>query len=295
VLLVHERYRQRAGEDAVFDAELELLRGMGHPVDTLVVDNDAIPDDPGLGQKIRLGVETIWSRRGAGLVSRRLAARPVDVVHVHNTFPLLAVDLRRGPLVGAAVVQTIHNYRPICPAATLFRDGRPCEDCVGRAVAWPSVVHGCYRDSRVQTLPIAAMLATQRVTSRRNVDAFIALTKFAASKLAEAGCRPIESTSRRTSSRPTRARGPAAARVPVRRPARAGEGHRHDHRRGAAPRCRDRRPRRRRRTGGGPTAPRRRPIRLSDPQAALTDPPSSPNLPPVARSCSRRSGTRACR
>lgn len=189
MLLVHERYRQRAGEDAVFDAELELLRGMGHPVDALVVDNDAIPDDPGLGQKIRLGVETIWSRRGAGLVSRRLAARPVDVVHVHNTFPLLSPSIYGAVRSsGAAVVQTIHNYRPICPAATLFRDGRPCEDCVGRAVAWPSVVHGCYRDSRVQTLPIAAMLATQRVTrSWQNVDAFIALTEFAASKLAEGG------------------------------------------------------------------------------------------------------------
>lgn len=189
MLLVHERYRQRAGEDAVFDAELELLRGMGHPVDALVVNNDAIPDDPGLGQKIRLGVETIWSRRGAGLVSRRLAARPVDVVHVHNTFPLLSPSIYGAVRSsGAAVVQTIHNYRPICPAATLFRDGRPCEDCVGRAVAWPSVVHGCYRDSRVQTLPIAAMLATQRVTrSWRNVDAFIALTEFAASKLAEGG------------------------------------------------------------------------------------------------------------
>lgn len=189
MLLVHERYRQRAGEDAVFDAELELLRGMGHPVDALVVNNDAIPDDPGLGQKIRLGVETIWSRRGAGLVSRRLAARPVDVVHVHNTFPLLSPSIYGAVRSsGAAVVQTIHNYRPICPAATLFRDGRPCEDCVGRAVAWPSVVHGCYRDSRVQTLPIAAMLATQRVTrSWQNVDAFIALTEFAASKLAEGG------------------------------------------------------------------------------------------------------------
>ena len=189
VLLVHERYRQRAGEDAVFDAELELLRGMGHPVEALVVDNDAIPDDAGLGRKLRLGVETVWSTRSARLVSRRLAARPVEIVHVHNTFPLLSPSIYGAARAsGAAVVQTIHNYRWICPAATLFRDGQPCEDCVGRLIPWPAVVHGCYRGSPLQTLPVAAMLARQNVAgSWRQVDAFIALTEFAAAKLAEGG------------------------------------------------------------------------------------------------------------
>jgi glycosyltransferase involved in cell wall biosynthesis len=189
VLLVHERYRQRAGEDTVFDAERELLRAMGHAVEVLVVDNDAIRDERTLRQQLRLGLETVWSTRAARLLARRLRERPVDVVHVHNTFPLLSPSIYGAARSsGAAVVQTIHNYRPICPAATLFRDGRPCEDCVGRAVAWPSVVHGCYRDSRVQTVPIAAMLAGQRLTrSWRNVDAFIALTEFAASKLADGG------------------------------------------------------------------------------------------------------------
>ncbi|MFL5770803.1 MAG: glycosyltransferase family 4 protein [Chloroflexota bacterium] len=189
VLLVHERYRQRAGEDAVFDAELELLRDMGHPVEALVVDNEGIRDERTIRQQIRLGLETVWSARAARRVARQLSERPADVVHVHNTFPLLSPSIYGAARSsGAAVIQTIHNYRPICPAATLFRDGRPCEDCVGRAVAWPSVVHGCYRDSRVQTLPIATMLATQRLTRQwRKIDVFIALTEFAASKLAEGG------------------------------------------------------------------------------------------------------------
>lgn len=189
VLLIHERYRQRAGEDAVFDAELELLDGHGHRVESLVIDNDAIPDDPGPAQKTRLGLETVWSFRAASLIKRRLDVRPFDVVHIHNTFPVLSPSIygvaRRS---GAAVVQTLHNFRPLCPAATLFRDGRPCEDCVGRSLAVPSVVHGCYRGSRVQTLPVALMLATHRVLRTwRHVDAFIALTDFAATKLADGG------------------------------------------------------------------------------------------------------------
>jgi glycosyltransferase involved in cell wall biosynthesis len=189
VLVVHERYRQRAGEDTVFDAEVELLERMGHPVEVLVVDNDAIAEERGIRQQLRLGLETVWSARASRLVRARLRDRPVEIVHIHNTFPLLSPSIYGSARAsGAAVVQTIHNYRPICPAATLFRDGRPCEDCVGRTIAWPAVVHGCYRGSRIQTAPIAAMLAAQRITgSWRNVDAVIALTDFAAAKLAEGG------------------------------------------------------------------------------------------------------------
>lgn len=189
VLLIHERYRQRAGEDAVFDAELALLRRMGHDVRTLVVDNDAIPDDPNLAQRARLAIETVWSSRAARLVANRIGERPVDIVHVHNTFPLLSPSIYRAARgSGAAVVQTIHNYRAMCPAATLFRDGQPCEDCVGRVVPWPSVLHGCYRGSRVQTLPVAAMVAVHGLLPTwGDVDAFIVLTDFAAAKLAEGG------------------------------------------------------------------------------------------------------------
>ena len=189
VLLVHERYRQRAGEDAVFDAELDLLRRMGHDVEALVVDNAAIPDDPGPSQRLRLGLETVWSARAARTIRDSLRDRAVDIVHVHNTFPLLSPSIYGAARAsGAAVVQTIHNYRPICPAATLFRDGRPCEDCVGRSVPWPSIVHACYRDSRLQTIPVAALVASQRLfRTWRNVDAIIALTEFAAAKLVEGG------------------------------------------------------------------------------------------------------------
>lgn len=189
VLLVHERYRQRAGEDAVFDAELALLQERGHHVESLIVDNDAIPDDPDVAEKVRLGLETVWSYRAAALIRRRLDDRPVDIVHVHNSFPLLSPSIYGAARQsGAAVVQTIHNYRPLCPAATLFRDGKPCEDCVGRLLPVPAVVHGCYRGSRLQTLPVALMLTTNRVLrTSRHVDAFIALTDFAARKLAEGG------------------------------------------------------------------------------------------------------------
>jgi glycosyltransferase involved in cell wall biosynthesis len=189
VLLLHTRYRQRGGEDAVFDGEVSLLRARGHDVHTFVVDNRSIPEAPSAAERLRLGLETVWSSRAARAVARRLDDVRPDVVHAHNTFPLLSPSvLRVARARGAAVVQTIHNYRPICPAATLFRDGEPCSDCVGRLVPLPAIAHACYQDSRLRTIPVAGLAMAQRVGRMwRNVDAIIALTGFAADQLVAGG------------------------------------------------------------------------------------------------------------
>ena len=154
ILLIHERYRQRAGEDAVFDAELALLRRMDHDVTTLVVDNDAIPDEPSVAQRARLAVDTVWSSRAARLVSERIAARPVDIVHAHNTFPLLSPSI-----YGAAR----RSGRPWCRRSTTIErcarqrpsfatDGlaRTASDgpCLGRRCCTPATAGRGSRPSR---------------------------------------------------------------------------------------------------------------------------------------------------
>ena len=161
---------------------------MGRDVRSLVVDNAAI-EDGGVRAKVRLGAETMWSSRAASMLRRRLAKEPADIVHFHNTFPLLSPSVHVAACsAGAAVVQTIHNFRPTCPAATLYRDGGLCHDCVGKAVAWPAVVHGCYRDSPIRTIPVAGMLAMQRFRhSWESVHAIVALTEFAAAELVAGG------------------------------------------------------------------------------------------------------------
>ncbi len=181
ILIVHNRYRQSGGEDAVFDAEAELLAQHGHRVERLLVDNDAIPDRLSGADQVRLAVRTVWSGAAAKAIADRSRAVGADVVHIHNFLPLLSPAVHGAArATGAAVVQTLHNYRLICPAATLFRNGAPCEDCVGRPVAVPAIVHACYRHSRSQTAAVAAMLVVHRArrTWHRDVDAFIALTPF---------------------------------------------------------------------------------------------------------------------
>ena len=186
IVLVHNRYQRPGGEDRVFEAEGELLRRNGHEVTEYAAHND---DVASLGL-VALAGKTIWNRdttRGMREIFQRV--RP-DVVHVHNTLPLVSPAVYYAARAGGVpVVQTLHNYRLLCPGGLLQRGGHVCESCVGRAVAWPAVVHGCYRHSRAATSVVAAMLAMHGGggTWQRYVDVYIALTEFARAKFIEGG------------------------------------------------------------------------------------------------------------
>jgi glycosyltransferase involved in cell wall biosynthesis len=185
VLIVHNRYQQSGGEDAVVDAEAALLETHGHPVALFLRDNDAIATRPALG----VAIEALWSARAARELTELATTFQPDVVHVHNTFPLVSPSvLYAARRHGAVVVQTIHNFRLICPQAMLLRDGRPCELCVGR-LPLPAIRFGCYRASRSQSAVAAATIMLHRSlgTYRRTVDRYIALTEFSRDKLVQGG------------------------------------------------------------------------------------------------------------
>lgn len=186
ILVAHNRYRLAGGEDTVFRAEVATLRSHGHEVTELCLDNRAIS----AAQLPVLAARAVWSRPSFGLVSRMLRGGGFHVAHFHNTFPLFSPSVYSAAhRAGVAVVQTLQNYRLACPAATLLRDGKPCEDCVGRAVPWPAVLHGCYRGGRLVSAAVAGMLSVHRAagTWAREVDAYIALTEFGREILVRAG------------------------------------------------------------------------------------------------------------
>ena len=178
--MVHNRYRHRGGEDVVFDAEAELLEERGHRVRRHTVDNAELPASPTPSQQIRLAANTLWSRESARALRRSIHDFRPDLVHIHNTFPQLSPSLYEACAdEGVPVFQTLHNYRFVCPAATLFRDGRPCEDCVGRALPWPGVIHACYQGSRLRSAVVAGMLGLAHARAAADhVSAFIALNEF---------------------------------------------------------------------------------------------------------------------
>lgn len=186
VAMVHNRYRERGGEDSVFEAEVELLRARGIEVEAYEVHNDEVA---GIAPA-SLALKTVWNRASyRDLASWFDGVRP-DVVHFHNTFPLVSpAGYYAAGAAGAAVVQTLHNYRLVCPSALLSRGGAPCEACVGRAVAWPGVVHACYRGSRAASAVVASMLLVHRSigTYARAVTRFVALTAFAKGRFVAGG------------------------------------------------------------------------------------------------------------
>ncbi len=189
ILAVHNFYQQAGGEDQVFASETRMLESAGHTVLRLTETNDRVKEMT----KASLTVNTIWNRDAYRRVYQLVSEEKPDIVHFHNTFPLLSPSCyfaaRRA---GAAVVQTLHNYRLMCPSATLLREGHPCEDCVGRNFAWPGIQHACYRGSRVASAGVAAMLAFHRAkgTWARAVDAYIALTEFSRSRFIAGGLPP---------------------------------------------------------------------------------------------------------
>jgi glycosyltransferase involved in cell wall biosynthesis len=186
VLSVHTRYRQRGGEDAVRDSEVRLLEAHGATVLCLDDDNERIA---AMG-RLRAAATTLWSAEAHARVARSVREARIDLVHVHNSFPLLSpAVLRAAADAGAAVVQTLHNYRLACPSAVLWRDGAVCEECLGRGFAWPGILHACYRDSGAASAVVAASSALHRLlgTWRRKVDAFIVLSELQRAKMIQAG------------------------------------------------------------------------------------------------------------
>ena len=188
ILVVHNRYRQAGGEDEVVRAETDVLRAAGHDVAEYGRTNDEIADD-GLLSRARLAAGTVWSRATRVSLGDVLARFRPDVAHVHNTLPLISpAAYYTCRDAGVAVVQTLHNYRLLCPAASLFRAGRVCEECVDHGLI-RGIRHRCYRGSRGATAAVATMLAVHRTigTWRERVDAYIALSEFARDKFIAAG------------------------------------------------------------------------------------------------------------
>jgi glycosyltransferase involved in cell wall biosynthesis len=188
ILRVHDHYLQPGGENQAELAERRLLERAGHELVVYERHNREI-EEMGLLGRAMLPVRTVWARDSLRDLSALVQRERPDLAHFTNTFPLispLAYDACRS--AGVPVVQSLHNYRLLCPAGTLLRHGRPCEECVEHTL-WRGVRHGCYRDSRAATAVVAAMLALhrRRGTFAERVDAYVALTDFARRKFVEGG------------------------------------------------------------------------------------------------------------
>ncbi|MFD8707911.1 glycosyltransferase [Kitasatospora sp. NPDC059648] len=188
VLVVHNRYgsAQPSGENKVVDQEVALLREAGHRAEVFERRSDDIAARS-LPGKAAVPLLVPWNPAVRAELAARLRAERPDVVHVHNVFPLLSpAVLAACADAGVPAVATLHNYTQICPPGTLQRDGRPCTECVGGSPL-PAVRHGCYRGSRLATVPLAVSLAVNRRRWWSGVERFFCISAAQRDVLVRAG------------------------------------------------------------------------------------------------------------
>ncbi|MGW3993368.1 glycosyltransferase [Amycolatopsis sp. NPDC004772] len=188
VLVVHNRYRseQPSGENNVVDAEVTLLAEGGHQVSLFERRSDDIAAMP-LPRKAAVPLMVPWNPAVRKELAARLRASRPDVVHIHNTFPLLSPSVVAACAdAGVPAVATLHNYTMVCPPGTLHRDGRICTECVGGSPL-PAVKHGCYRGSTAATLPMAASMVANRRRWWTGISRFFCISAAQRDLLVSAG------------------------------------------------------------------------------------------------------------
>jgi glycosyltransferase involved in cell wall biosynthesis len=188
IVLVHNKYRQAGGEDVVFESEKRLLERAGHQVVPYVQSNTELQDDSVIA-RIAIVPRMLWSSETRHEFAVILDSVRPDIVHIHNTFMRITPSIYSACAErGIPVVQTLHNFRLICPGGTLFRHGVICRECVDQNLL-QSVRHACYRDSRGATAAVALMVAFHRTlhTYEKSVARFITLTKFAKQEFVSTG------------------------------------------------------------------------------------------------------------
>jgi glycosyltransferase involved in cell wall biosynthesis len=186
VLVCHNYYKVRGGEDQCFEDEIAQLESHGHTVIPYTRNNETI----GRKNHLAVALNTAWNRKSYREVRGLLRQHKPDVLHCTNTFPLIspsvyyAAEVQRTP-----VVQALHNFRLLCPDAFLCRDSKICEKCISKTFAWPAVQHKCYRGSRAGSLAVSTMLAAHRIfgTWKNKIHLYYTLTDFSKGKLLNLG------------------------------------------------------------------------------------------------------------
>jgi len=182
ILIIHNYYQIPGGEDTVVANEKSLLERNGHEV-VLYTRNNSEINSMGLLGKLLLPFRSIYNPRSARDVRRIIREEKIELVHVHNTLNLISPSVYYAAVkCGVPVIQTIHNFRFVCPSAILYRDGHICEDCVEKGLGC-AVRHGCYRNSRAQTFILVFSALIHRATGILGKISFICLTDFNREKL----------------------------------------------------------------------------------------------------------------
>lgn len=182
ILQVHNYYQIPGGEDTVVANEKKILEEYGHTVIQYSRNNSELIKFSKF-RKLLLPVTTIFNPTTYRNIKKIIREQKIDAVHVHNTLNLISPAVYYAALAcKTPVVQTIHNFRLLCPGATFYRDGHICEECVEHGLQC-ATKYRCYRGSKAQTLACVVSIWIHRMTGIYGKLNYICLTEFNKQKL----------------------------------------------------------------------------------------------------------------
>ncbi|KKQ38533.1 MAG: glycosyltransferase [Candidatus Roizmanbacteria bacterium GW2011_GWA2_37_7] len=177
ILLVHNLYHYRGGEETYFDSLAHLLLENKHTVTKYTKDSRIIPRS--LWERCNIAVNLFWNPQLSNKLEAAIQKYSPDVAHIQNIYPLITptvyFELKKNNI---PIVQTIHNYRFFCPKGTLFRDGNICELCIRHPFPYPSILHGCYQSSRMASLVMSGSMYWNNKNIFDLIDHFIFPSSF---------------------------------------------------------------------------------------------------------------------
>ncbi|MES2731079.1 MAG: glycosyltransferase family 4 protein [Bacteroidota bacterium] len=182
ILIIHNTYQLKGGEDVVFRAESELLAQEGHEVETVIFDNKEIRS---LKDRLIIGIKSIYNWQSATLIEDKINYFKPDILHIHNFFPLLSPSVFFvASKLNIPVVMTLHNFRLLCPSAILYFDHRIYEKSVHKIFPMHAILNGVYRNSILETAAVSLVTGVHKLigTWRNKVDRYIVLSEFAKKK-----------------------------------------------------------------------------------------------------------------
>ncbi len=185
ILFAHNYYQLSGGEDEVVHSEIALIKEMGHKLHFFSIHNNEINN---IRAKIKSATNLIYSFKSKQKIIKTLKQFKPDVVHVHNFFPLITPSVYDACAeIHIPCVQSLHNYRTICPGALLLRKGEICEKCVKKSLCY-AIIHRCYKDSIIGSIDVAGMVKFyNRKKHLDKVNRFICLTEFSKKKFIQSG------------------------------------------------------------------------------------------------------------
>lgn len=186
ILIIHNYYRQRGGEDSVFEIESEALAEAGHRVIKYTRHNCEV-DKFTFWQKVTFPISAFKNRISLKELEKIITSNTIDIAHIHNVFPLITPHIYK--LLkkrNIKVVQTIHNYRFLCPSGQLIRKAKNCTLCLNGRF-FNCVIHRCYKKSFIFSLIYALVIMRNQGNFINNIDAYITPTDFPKTLLLKQG------------------------------------------------------------------------------------------------------------